>query len=43
MRRIYDVLRCHFEKRLGQRQIARTLQIAQSTVHHYIVTERQRK
>lgn len=36
MRRILDVLRYHFEKQLGQRQIARTLHISQSTVHHYL-------
>jgi transposase len=36
MRRIVDVLRYHFDKQLGQRQIARTLHLSQSTVHHYL-------
>lgn len=36
MRRIHDVIRYHHEKGLGQREIARTLQLSQSTVHHYL-------
>ena len=36
MRRILDVLRYHHEKQLGQRQIARTLHLSQSTVHQYL-------
>ena len=36
MRRILDVLRYHFDKQLGQREIARTLHLSQSTVHHYL-------
>jgi len=36
MRRIKDVLRLHNELGRGQREIARCLQIAQSTVHDYL-------
>lgn len=33
MRRIGEILRLHFDKQLGQREIARALDIGQSTVH----------
>ena len=36
MRRIKDVLRLHHELGRGQREIARCLQIAQSTVNGYL-------
>lgn len=36
MRKIKEVLRLHFELRLGQRQIARSANISQSTVHEYL-------
>ena len=36
MRRIKEVLRLHHELGRGQREIARCLQIAQSTVHDYL-------
>jgi len=36
MRRIKDLLRLHHELGRGQREIARCLQIAQSTVHDYL-------
>ena len=36
MRRIKDVLRLRHELGRGQREIARCLQIAQSTVHDYL-------
>jgi hypothetical protein len=36
MRRIKDVLRLRHELGRGQREIARCLQIAQSTVHEYL-------
>jgi transposase len=36
MRRIKDLLRLHYELGRGQREIARCLQIAQSTVHDYL-------
>lgn len=36
MRRIHDVLRFHHELGMGQREIARTLQMSQSTVHQYL-------
>ncbi len=36
MRRIHDVLRFHHELGMGQREIARSLQMSQSTVHQYL-------
>jgi transposase len=36
MRKTCEVLRLHFELKLGQRQIARSVQISQSTVHDYL-------
>jgi transposase len=36
MRKIKEVLRLHFEQKLGQRQIARSVQMSQSTVHEYL-------
>ncbi len=36
MRKTREVLRLHFDLRLGQRQIARSVQISQSTVHEYL-------
>ena len=36
MRKIKEVLRLHYELRLGQRQIARCCGIGQSTVHDYL-------
>ncbi len=36
MRKIKEVLRLHYELRLGQRQIARSANLAQSTVHEYL-------
>ena len=36
MRKTSEVLRLHYELKLGQRQIARSIQISQSTVHDYL-------
>lgn len=36
MRKIKEILRLHFEQKLGQRQIARSAGISQSTVHEYL-------
>jgi transposase len=36
MRKIKEILRLHFEQRLGQRQIARSVNTSQSTVHDYL-------
>jgi transposase len=36
MRKTREVLRLHFDLHLGQRQIARSVQISQSTVHDYL-------
>ena len=36
MRKITEILRLHFEQRLGQRQIARSVNTSQSTVHEYL-------
>ncbi len=36
MRKTREVLRLHFDLQLGQRQIARSLQVSQSTVHEYL-------
>lgn len=36
MRKTREVLRLHFDLHLGQRQIARSVQISQSTVHEYL-------
>lgn len=36
MRKIKEILRLHFEQKLGQRQIARSVNISQSTVHEYL-------
>lgn len=36
MRKIREVLRLHYDLKLGQRQIARSVQISQSTVHDYL-------
>ena len=36
MRKIREILRLHFEHRLGQRQIARGANVSQSTVHEYL-------
>jgi transposase len=36
MRKIREVLRLHFEQKLGQRQIARCVHLSQSTVHEYV-------
>lgn len=36
MRKIKEILRLHFEQRLGQRQIARSTGVSQSTVHEYL-------
>jgi len=36
MRKIKEILRLHFEQRLGQRQIARSVNTSQSTVHEYL-------
>jgi transposase len=35
MRRTREVLRLYFEPKLGQRQIARSVNLSQSTVHEY--------
>lgn len=37
MRKIKEILRLHFEQKLGQRQIARSVNASQSTVHEYLV------
>jgi len=37
MRKIKEILRLHFEQKLGQRQIARSANISQSTVHEYLM------
>lgn len=36
MRKIHEVLRLHFDHKLGQRQIARSAAVSQSTVHEYL-------
>jgi transposase len=36
MRKIKEILRLHFEQKLGQRQIARSANVSQSTVHDYL-------
>jgi transposase len=36
MRKTRELLRLHYELKLGQRQIARSVQISQSTVHDYL-------
>ncbi len=36
MRKIKEILRLHFEQKLGQRQIARSVNTSQSTVHDYL-------
>jgi len=36
MRKIKEILRLHFEQKLGQRQIARSANMSQSTVHDYL-------
>jgi transposase len=36
MRKIHEILRLHFEQKLGQRQIARSANVSQSTVHEYL-------
>jgi transposase len=36
MRKIKEILRLHFEQKLGQRQIARIVGASQSTVHEYL-------
>lgn len=36
MRKIKEILRLHFEQKLGQRQIARSVNTSQSTVHEYL-------
>ena len=36
MRKIREILRLHFEQKLGQRQIARSAGVSQSTVHDYL-------
>jgi transposase len=36
MRKIKEILRLHFEQKLGQRQIARSAGVGQSTVHEYL-------
>ena len=36
MRKIKEILRLHFEQKLGQRQIARGAHVSQSTVHDYL-------
>jgi len=37
MRKIHDVLRLHFDLKLPQRQIARSIQLSQSTVNEYLI------
>jgi transposase len=36
IRKIKEILRLHFEQKLGQRQIARSINTSQSTVHEYL-------
>jgi hypothetical protein len=36
MRKIKEILRLHFEQKLGQRQIARSIHTSQSTIHDYL-------
>ncbi len=36
MRKTQEILRLHFEQKLGQRQIARSSNVSQSTVHEYL-------
>ena len=36
MRKVHDVLRLHFGLKMPQRQIARSIQISQSTVSDYL-------
>jgi hypothetical protein len=36
MRKIKEILRLHFEQKLGQRQIARSIRTSQSTVREYL-------
>jgi transposase len=36
MRKIREILRLHYEQKLGQRQIARSINVSQSTVHEYL-------
>ena len=36
MRKIREILRLHYEQKLGQRQIARSTNVSQSTVHEYL-------
>jgi len=36
MRKIKEILRLHYEQKLGQRQIARSTNVSQSTVHEYL-------
>jgi len=36
MRKTQEILRLHFEQKLGQRQIARSANVSQSTVHEYL-------
>ena len=36
MRKTREVLRLHFELQLGQRQVARSVNVSQSTVHEYL-------
>ena len=36
MRKIKEILRLHFEQKLGQRQIASSVNTSQSTVHEYL-------
>ena len=37
MRKVHDVLRLHFDLKLPQRQIARSIQLSQSTVNEYLL------
>lgn len=39
-RTIKEILRLHFEQKVGQRQIARSVNVSQSTVHEYLVAWR---
>ena len=36
MRKVNEILRLHFEQKLGQRQIARSANVSQSTVSEYL-------
>ena len=36
MRKIHEVLRLHYDHKLGQRQAARSAAVSQSTVHEYL-------